>query len=195
MVLNSSTRSAGLSEPTWEVSCLGLFSQAVRGQSTCEPQRPPRQWLLSILFSQPGDGRLCWAALQLLVVSDSATLGLQPARLLGPWGFSRQEHWEWVAMPSSGGSSQPRDWTQVSRTAGRLSTNRGPGKRWRPCYTHIKATPEHGWQFCQHLLTSRLLFLGCYQSWHSNRGKKTQDRYKFMLEKIWSACLIFLWIE
>ena len=29
-------------------------------------------------------------------------------------GFSRQEHWEWVAMPHSRGSSQPRDWTHVS---------------------------------------------------------------------------------
>ena len=29
---------------------------------------------------------------------------------------------EWVAMPSSGGSSQPRDWTQVSRIASRFFT-------------------------------------------------------------------------
>ena len=29
---------------------------------------------------------------------------------------------EWVAMPSSRGSSQPRDWTQVSRIAGRFFT-------------------------------------------------------------------------
>ena len=30
---------------------------------------------------------------------------------------------EWVAMPSSRGYSQPRDWTQVSRIAGRFFTN------------------------------------------------------------------------
>ena len=31
-----------------------------------------------------------------------------PSRLLCPWGFSRQRILEWVAMPSSRGSSQPR---------------------------------------------------------------------------------------
>ena len=30
---------------------------------------------------------------------------------------------EWVAVPFSRGSSQPRDGTQVSRTAGRFFTN------------------------------------------------------------------------
>ena len=30
---------------------------------------------------------------------------------------------EWVAFPFSRGSSQPRDWTQVSRTAGRFFTS------------------------------------------------------------------------
>ena len=29
---------------------------------------------------------------------------------------------EWVAMPSSGGSSQPRDWTQISHIAGGFFT-------------------------------------------------------------------------
>ena len=33
---------------------------------------------------------------------------------------------EWVAMPSSRGSSQPRDWTQVSPTRGRLFTHLTP---------------------------------------------------------------------
>ena len=34
-------------------------------------------------------------------------------------GFSRQEHWSGVPFPSPGESSQPRDWSQVSRIAGR----------------------------------------------------------------------------
>ena len=47
------------------------------------------------------------AALICSVVFDSLWLqGLQPARLLCPWGVSRQE---WVAMSSSRGSSQPRN--------------------------------------------------------------------------------------
>ena len=36
---------------------------------------------------------------------------------------------EWDAMPSSRGSSQPRDRTRVSRIAGRFSATKPPGKR------------------------------------------------------------------
>ena len=35
---------------------------------------------------------------------------------------------EWVAFPFSGGSSQPRDWIQVSCTAGGFFTTEPPGK-------------------------------------------------------------------
>ena len=46
------------------------------------------------------------------VVSDSKEpYGLQPARLLA-MGLSRQEY-RWVAMPSSRGSSQPRNQTHL----------------------------------------------------------------------------------
>ena len=38
---------------------------------------------------------------------------------------------EWVAIPFSRGSSQPRDWTQVSCTAGRFFTN------WATSEAHI----------------------------------------------------------
>jgi len=41
-------------------------------------------------------------------------------RLLCPWGFSRQEYC--IAMPSSRGSSQPRNRTQVSHIGGGLFT-------------------------------------------------------------------------
>ena len=37
-------------------------------------------------------------------------------------GIFQERTLEWVAMPSSRGSSQPRDWTQVSRIASRLFT-------------------------------------------------------------------------
>ena len=54
----------------------------------------------------------CCAVLSCSVVSDSAhqaslSMGVLQARIL-----------EWVAMPSSRGSSQPRDQTQVSCIAG-----------------------------------------------------------------------------
>ena len=123
---------------------------------------------------------MCCAGLNSSVASDSLwPKGLQPARLLCSWGFSRQEYWsglplpspfygweifncinmlllccayllshvwlfatpwtiacqaplfmgilqvtilEWVAMPSSRGSSQPRGQTQVSRIAGEFLT-------------------------------------------------------------------------
>ena len=58
-----------------------------------------------------------------LVAQSCPTLlfhGLQPARLLCPWGFSRQVIMEWVAIPSSRGSSQLRDRTQVSSNAGKF---------------------------------------------------------------------------
>ena len=45
------------------------------------------------------------------VVSLWQAHGLQPARLLC---LCRQQSWEWVVMPSSRGSSPPRDWTRVS---------------------------------------------------------------------------------
>ena len=50
---------------------------------------------------------------------------LQPFRLLCPWdspGILQARILEWVAMPSSRGSSQPRNRTQVSHTAGRFFT-------------------------------------------------------------------------
>ena len=43
---------------------------------------------------------------------DCTVLGILQARIL-----------EWVAVAFSRGSSQPRDWTQVSRTSGRFFTN------------------------------------------------------------------------
>ena len=60
---------------------------------------------------------LCLSSLACMLSSFSPDsfrpYGLKPARLLSV-GFSRQEYLEWVAMPSSRGSSRPRDWTWVS---------------------------------------------------------------------------------
>ena len=49
--------------------------------------------------------------------------GLQPTRLLCPWDFPGKDTLEWVSIPFSKGSSQPRDQTQVSCTAGRFFTD------------------------------------------------------------------------
>ena len=49
---------------------------------------------------------------------------------------------EWVVMPSSRGSSWPRDWTQDSCIVGRFFTTKSPGKplvyKSTPSYTHRK---------------------------------------------------------
>ena len=51
---------------------------------------------------------------------------------------------EWTAMPSSRGSSQPRDQTCISCIAGKFFTNESPGKpRERQCATLIK---QHSWR-------------------------------------------------
>ena len=65
---------------------------------------------------------VCYAVLSHSVVSDSVT----------PWTVAHQaplsmailqaKILEWVSMPSSRWSSQPRDWTKVSRIAGKFLT-------------------------------------------------------------------------
>ena len=65
---------------------------------------------------------MCCAVCHCSVVSDSLwPHGLYPARLLGPWGFSRQEYWS-DCHALLQGSSQPRDGTQVFHISGRFFT-------------------------------------------------------------------------
>ena len=71
----------------------------------------------------------CWVT---SVVSNSATLWTEAHQDPLLMGFSRQEYWlEWVAIPSSRGSSCPRDWTCISCSsciAGGFFTTKPPGK-------------------------------------------------------------------
>ena len=63
-----------------------------------------------------------WLFVKLWTVAHQAPLSM---------GSSRQEHWEWVAMPSSKGSSWPRDQTHISCgfcIAGGLFTTETLGK-------------------------------------------------------------------
>ena len=55
-------------------------------------------------------------------------------------GFSRQEN-KWVVIPSSRGSSQPRDGTRVSYTAGGFFTTEPLGKP-------VSATLMEGYTRC-----------------------------------------------
>ena len=49
---------------------------------------------------------------QLFATTWTVVYGILQARIL-----------EWVAFPLSRGSSQPRDWTQISHTAGKFFTS------------------------------------------------------------------------
>ena len=50
----------------------------------------------------------CCCCLITSVVSNSVQPpGLQPARLLGPWGFSRQEYWSGLPCPPPGDLPNP----------------------------------------------------------------------------------------
>ena len=67
---------------------------------------------------------LCPVAQSCLTLYDSMDCDLPGSSVQGdsPGKSGLPCPLEWVAMPSSGGSSQLRDRTQVSRVAGRFST-------------------------------------------------------------------------
>ena len=63
-----------------------------------------------------------WPVLSCSVVSDSATPWTLACQALLPMGILQTRILEWISMSSSRGSSQPRDWTQVSHIVGRFFT-------------------------------------------------------------------------
>ena len=67
-----------------------------------------------------------------------------------PWtvhGILQARIQEWVAFPFSRGSSQPRDWTQVSRIAGGFFTD------WAPREAHIMHSFRITFSYTVYLLT------------------------------------------
>ena len=109
------------------------------------------------------------ASLWTVVLSGSSVHGISQAGIL-----------EWVAMPSSRGSSQSRDRTCISCVAGRSFTAELPGKPW------------HGIEEIETLIgrvagadegtgCSVWVCLRCATRWRSNRCKKmwscSQDAY------------------
>ena len=111
-----------------------FFQSPVQGGSVT---KIPGEWFLY-------GAVLCCAVFSCSVVSDSFR-SHGPARLLCPWGFSRQDYWsglpcllrilyclshpgsprilKWIAYPFSRGSSWPRNWTGVFCIAGRFFTS------------------------------------------------------------------------
>ena len=82
------------------------------------------------------------------VVPDSETLhnytvpGILQARILG-----------WVALPFSRGSSQPRDWTQVSCFAGEFCTS------WATREAQLPWTYCNYFTYCECIYTKRYIYL------------------------------------
>ena len=71
-------------------------------------------------------------------------------------GFSRQEYWSGVAMPSSRGSSQPRGWTHVSYIS---CTG-----RWILYHFYILGSPSLSPYFSLNLLFYPPNYLHCFHS-------------------------------
>ena len=75
---------------------------------------------------------------------DHTVHGILQARIL-----------EWVAIPSSRGSSQPRDRTQVSHITGRFFTSWATGKWWNSHSNPDQGQRQRGWS----LTLTRILFV------------------------------------
>ena len=121
---------------------------------------------------------------------------------------------EWVAISFSRRSSQPRDWTQVSYTAGRSFTNWATREASESIYTmkisKCYAMPSHSVVFdsATHGLPTReasnAIDQGCFfplesqSSKHISRGSKSKIMSRFMqifCYYNWWVVLFFLWPE
>ena len=145
--------------PAWVQHCNKATCHPTSpGSWTCS-EHPPHQtthpWhLLSIYFSKPQKepwGRklrhaqsLSWvwlfAAPWTVACQAPLSIGIRQARIL-----------DGVAMPSSRGSFQPRDWTRVFWIAGRFFTTAPPGKpqgKNRSELTRVSLPPESGSIHC-----------------------------------------------
>ena len=85
------------------------------------------------------------------VVSDSLRPhGLYPTRLLCPW-ILQARILEWAAIPFSRGSSQARDWTQVSyvylywQLGSLLLAPPGKLVSWMTCFQTVDTAVPHSW--------------------------------------------------
>ena len=96
--MNSTTWYSCLQAPNSTSSCLSAQrSPPPLTMTSVKTTAPANILTASVRNPEPGD--LC-AVLSRSVMSDSLWLhGLGPARLLCPWGFSRQEYWSGLPCP------------------------------------------------------------------------------------------------
>ena len=87
------------SQATWATGNFSLVNLTCLSPKVCFVYLLTRKYFIFIMTIKGG----CCAVLSHSVVSESLQPhGLQPARLLCPWGFSRQEYWSGLLCPSPG---------------------------------------------------------------------------------------------
>ena len=86
---------------------------------TCLPSKKPKEHKTEAILCAVLSRVQLFATLWTVACSAPLSMGILQARIL-----------EWVAMPSSRGSFQPRDWTQVFHIAGRFFTDWATKKPW-----------------------------------------------------------------
>ena len=127
------------------------------------------------LWHQLGVCVCAWAhMLSRSVEPDSLwSLGLQPTRLLCPWVFQVRTL-EWIAIISSWGYCQPRNWTCISCISGGFFAAETPGKRvsqssiqfWH--WLHGAGITSHKWRLSPHF-RHKLQVSGCHLLfWHTH---------------------------
>ena len=82
------------------------------------------KWGSSEIFVSSPNSSMCLSVLSHSVMFNSLwPHGLQPARLLCPWGFSRQEYWSGLPCPPPGDLPNPgtEPWTPTLRADSLLS--------------------------------------------------------------------------
>ena len=172
-----SNSSSGFQVPCGHLSGLFTESGGFPGQRSdlCRRMFSPfhvDSWLWkSCYHSWTLDGHFWWVFEVKVLVAQSCLTLCDPMNCSPPGssvpGISQARILEWVAISSSRGPSQPRDWTQVSYIAGRwfkkkffLVPSEPPGKLLMSIYQlnffHTEPTPKHS-PFSMFLTSSGLL--------------------------------------
>ena len=120
--------------------------------------------------------------------------GLQPTRLICPWGFSRQEYWSGLPCPPPRDLPNPGDWIQVSHLAGGFFT------RWAIVEVHSSKAGSY--------FTSKMGLLGIVEKFQfrickpwQNHGPVPQRRGTLLYRenkkrrKLGAAALNKSWLE
>ena len=119
------------------VSAITITLYLITKMSQILPVKAPASWSLPLVCSHLSS-RICLLLLA-LVLQDDPVKVTQSCPILcnimdyRVHGILQARILEWVAIPFSRGSSQPKDRTQVSRTAGRFLTSwakREPQEYW-----------------------------------------------------------------